>query len=113
MSQIKNAKIDSTMLGYEDHGLLTFSLALDYGDCFQCVGGYRLDGYDKKSDKIFYSSTGLRVLAEIIKVAGVSSWEKLKGSYIRVKIVDNHVKSIGHLLEDNWVDFEELFKQQP
>ena len=30
--EIKNAKIESTMLGTEDHGIMTCYLYLDYGD---------------------------------------------------------------------------------
>lgn len=38
--KIKNAKISSTMLGREGHGIMTFMIYID-GDSFTCgVGGY-------------------------------------------------------------------------
>lgn len=107
--ETKNAVIKSTMLGYEDHGLLTFSLHLDYGGSGQCAGGYRLDGYDKEKEETIYTATGLEILAQIIKIVGVSKWEDLKEKHIRVKASNDKVHSIGHLLEDKWLDFDEFF----
>lgn len=50
--EIKNAKITSTSLGYEDHGILTFGLCLDIsGGGGVVYGGFALDGYDKEKKK--------------------------------------------------------------
>ena len=38
--EIRNAVIQSTMLGYEDHGILTCFLHLDYSGAGQGFGGY-------------------------------------------------------------------------
>ena len=48
-----NARITSTMLGIEDHGILTCMLHLQQEGCGQAFGGYRLDapkGYSKFAD---------------------------------------------------------------
>lgn len=43
---IKNARIQSTMLGREDHGIMTFMIYVN-ADSFACVvGGYCLDEFD-------------------------------------------------------------------
>ena len=43
--EIKNAKISSTMLGREDHGIMTFMIYID-GCVFSCgIGGYCLDEF--------------------------------------------------------------------
>lgn len=111
MSETKNAKIESTMLGYEDHGLLTFMLYLDYGHSGQGAGGYRLDSYDKEKQEAVGTTTGLEAIAEIIKVVGVDKWEDLKGKHIRVNASHNKVHAIGHYLEDRWLNFEDFFNQ--
>lgn len=93
--EIKNAKIDSTMLGYEGHGILTVEITLDYGGSMQGFGGYQLsDPHD------FH-----RWITELIKVVGVELWENLKGKYIRVECEsgwNGKIIRIGNLLEDKW-----------
>lgn len=107
--EIKNAKIESTVLGYEDHGILTFNLALDYGGSGQRTGGYRLDGYDSINHKTIYTAKGLELIAKIIETAGVDKWEDLKGQHIRVKASFDRVYAIGNILGNEWLDFEEFF----
>lgn len=88
--EIKNAQIASTMLGYEDHGILTCFLNLSYGGCVcQSVGGYSLG-----------PKFGIQLIKEILNIVGVQQWEHLKGQHIRVK--SNHEKAIaiGHLLKE-------------
>ncbi len=98
----KNAKIDHTFLGIEDHGTFTFFLILDYGDggC-QGVGGYAL------CEKTF------KVIEKILKLVGVDEWEKLPGKHIRVKYDHDRVYAIQNYLGGEWFDFGEYFKQQP
>jgi hypothetical protein len=107
--ETKNAVIESTMLGYESHGLLTFMLHLDYGGSGQGAGGYRLDRYDKEKQKTLGTAIGLGAIAEVLKVVGVDKWEDLQGSHIRAKCSHSKVYAIGHLLEDKWLNFEEFF----
>lgn len=109
--EIKNALIDWTQLGYEDHGILTFCLYLDYGDGgHQGAGGYALDSYDKAKKKRVSHAVAMECVAEILRVVGVDSWEKLKGKHVRVKADWNRVYAIGNLLKDRWLNFEEFFK---
>jgi len=80
------------MLGYEDHGILTFFITLDYGDGgHQSFGGYSLG-----------KAYTTKVIEGILKVVGVDRWEKLKGQHIRVKAEHTKVHEIGHILEDKW-----------
>lgn len=44
-----NAKIKSTMLGFEDHGIMTCFLQLEQASSGQCFGGYRLDAPKDKT----------------------------------------------------------------
>jgi hypothetical protein len=87
---IQNAKIESTMLGYEGHGIITAFITLDYGGAGQVFGGYRLE------------STMYEWVKQVIDIVGVTRWEDLKGKYIRVESDNGKITRIGHLMEDKW-----------
>lgn len=94
------------MLGYEDHGILTCYLHLDYGGSGQGFGGYSLDEPIKDEEGKFLGrvptdATG-KWVKEILNVVGVEKWEDLKGKYIRVEADFNKIHRIGNLLEDKW-----------
>ena len=94
-----NAQIQSTMLGIEDHGIMTFMLYLNYNSCGQGFGGYVLKG-DKS----------IEAIRKILETVGVSKWEDLKGKYVRIRKPDTYtgtIQSIGHIVEDRWWSPEE------
>jgi hypothetical protein len=103
--ETKNAKITSTMLGLEGHGIMTFFLYLDYEGSVQGAGGYSLISSDIHKDK---NAFGIAIIKEILKVVGVDKWEDLKGEYVRVKASSNEVSAIGHILENKWLNFKEF-----
>jgi hypothetical protein len=89
--EIRNAKIAGTTLGFEDHGIFTCFLHLEYGsgNIGQSFGGYFLESHPK-------------MIQSILKTVGVNSWENLKGKYIRAEFDNIHVERIGHITEDKW-----------
>lgn len=99
--EIKNARIKSTMLGYEDYGIMTFMLYLDYGHSCQGVGGYCLGE----------EGSSMAVIMEILNIVGVDKWENLTGKHIRVKTTWTKVLEIGNFLEDKWLNFDKFFKE--
>ena len=112
--EIKNAKIKDTMLGIEDHGIMTFMLHLDYEGSGQGAGGYSLDTPIKKDGQHWQrvgTAGGMNLVMEIMKVVGVSKWEDLKGKYIRAQADQRKVHAIGHFLKDEWLDFGEYFEE--
>jgi len=112
MGEIRNAKITGTTLGYEDHGILTCFLHLDYGDSGQGFGGWTLDNPVKDSEGKFINrvgtEAGMMFIKEVIDVLEVKSWEKLKGEYIRVECDHMKVYRIGHIIKDNWFDPKDI-----
>lgn len=72
------ARIKSTFLGTEDHGIFTASLQLDYGDAAQAAGQYDL----RHSDAAFHFVAG------VCRVLGVDRWEKVVGRDVYA-LVDN------------------------
>lgn len=93
----KNAKIRSTMFGFEDHGIMTFFLNLE-GDEWGCgFGGLRCDG------------PGLaEAIKQLLKTVEVDTWERLGGQFVRVKFSGGRAESIGHLMKDQWVSVSDL-----
>jgi hypothetical protein len=112
MKSIYNARIKSTSLGTEDHGILTFYLHLEWNGGGCGFGGYALDEYDKAMDKRIATARGLQCIQEVMRVVGVSSWESLAGKYIRVEQDDSEytIHKIGNLMEDNWIDLKTFWK---
>ena len=111
-TETKNAIITSTMLGIEDHGVMSFYLYLDYGGTHQGAGGYVLDTPLKQGSTFIRrigTAEGMALIMEILEVVGVGKWEDLKGKHIRVKANSNGVKAIGHIIKDKWLDFEQFF----
>lgn len=116
MNSIKNAKIESTMLGVEAHGILTCYLTLNYADSsYQTFGGYALDEVIELNGEFSHregSKLGMKFLEHTLKVVGVDTWEELKGNHIRVSINNGIIHAIGNLLEDKWLIPKELLKNQ-
>ena len=100
--EIKNAKIEGTMLGYEDHGIMTCFIYLDYGGSGQGFGGYGLDDCNKVGEKRKATAYGLAFIKGILDTLEVNSWEGLKGTHCRVDANYGKVYGIGHLLKDKW-----------
>ena len=112
--ETKNAKITSTMLGTEDHGILSFYLYLDYGGSGQGAGGYSLDTPIKTGNTFLRrvgTAEGLSLIMEILEIVGVGKWEDLPGKYIRVQADQAKVHAIGNVIKDKWLNFETFFKE--
>lgn len=78
-------KITKTMLGFEDHGILTCNLTIDFGGSGQGAGGYALDNApeEKFGERVPSAACGEWV-AGILRAVGVSQWEDLRGETIYV-----------------------------
>lgn len=113
--EIKNAKIKGTMLGVEDHGVMSGWLFLDYDCGGQGFGGYVLDAApDRNGDEPYkrqpHAGCGM-FISELLEAVGVSKWEDLPGKFIRVDTDFGKVHRIGHIIEDKWFDPVESFKK--
>lgn len=114
--EIRNAVISSTTLGWEDHGILTCWVQLDYSGAGQGFGGYALDepkfeGGNQSGKFLgrFGTDFGMQFVAGILKAVGSESWEKLKGMHCRAYIgSDGRIDRIGHIIKDEWFDPLEL-----
>lgn len=79
------AKITGTMLGVEDHGILTSFLFVEYrGGGEQGVGGYALDTYDKELEERVGTAYGCEFIRRTLNTVGVHKWENIIGKHIIV-----------------------------
>lgn len=110
---IRNARITSTMLGREDHGIMTFMLYIDAG-VFSCgVGGFCLDEFSTASQIRVFQAKSMRVISEILNVVGVDKWEDLPGKYIRFEDngLGSTVTKIGNIVNNKWLDMKNFFAE--
>lgn len=110
---IRNARITSTILGREDHGIVTLMIYIDAGN-FSCgVGGFCLDEFNTDSQTRVFRAKSMKAVSEILNVVGVDKWEDLPGKYIRFE--DNGwgstVTKIGNIIDDKWFDRKNFFSE--
>lgn len=72
------ARIESTTLGYEDHGILTAMLHVTYGGSGQGIGGLMLD-----------QTTVGTFIVGVLRACGVGSWEEVRGRTVLVLLEDD------------------------
>lgn len=110
---IENGKITGTMLGREDHGILTFYLFVEFESGVCGYGGYALDGYVARAGKRIGAAAGMQAIVEILDCVGVAKWEDLTGTFIRCEHQGwgGKIIRIGNLIKDKWFSLEAFFKE--
>ena len=100
------ATIDSTFLGWEDHGILTAYLQCNWPGMGIGVGGF---GLDKSTGAPDYARVGtaygLDHIMRLMQTVGVHKWEDLKGKTVIILFEQDDpwgsgAKGIAHHLED-------------
>lgn len=114
MKMIKNARIMSTMLGREDHGIMTFIIYISAEGMTCGVGGYCLDEFDSAKQTRVFRAKSMEAISKVLEVVGVDKWEDLPGKYIRFE--DNGLGSavykIGNIIKDRWFNMREFFQHK-
>jgi hypothetical protein len=106
MKEIVYARIKSTMLGTEDHGIFTCYLYCEGGGWGCGFGGYALDKWSEVDKRRIGSAYGLEFIKQILDTLEIESWEKLPGTVVRVETegVGGGIGRIGHFLKEKWFD---------
>lgn len=99
---IRNAQVESTRLGPQDHGIFTATLQLDYGDRGQSFGAYSLDRYNPDTKEREGTAFGMEFIRRVMKVLEVENWEDVKGKLLRADCEYGKVHGIGHITKDKW-----------
>lgn len=89
----KIAKITSTSLGYEDHGIFTAQVMVTYGGSGQGIGGYCLDEPYSDAEGKFKgrrgTAYGMEWIIRFMRACGVDTWERVNGRTILVYTKDD------------------------
>ena len=104
----KVARIESTMIGTQDHGILTAFLHCEGDGWGVGVGGFALDQYDKAAEKRITTAYGLDHIVQIMTTVGVDTWEKIPGREVLVLFDSEHSwgsKAVGlaHISDESKV----------
>lgn len=83
-------KIESTQLGYEDHGIPTFFLTFDFGGAGQGFGGYAWAEYNKQEDRQEGTAAGADLILRILDACGVENWEDIVGKTMYALYENEH-----------------------
>lgn len=84
--------IRSTRLGYQDHGILTADLTVEWPGGGVSVGGFVLDEPKDREARDYTrrgTAFGLDHIIRLIETVGVEKWEDLKGQQVVVLFEGN------------------------
>jgi hypothetical protein len=104
-NKIVNARIESTRLGFDRGVFLTFWLHLRFDGSGQGAGGFILA---KAADEDKTSGVSCNIIADLLEVVGVESWEDMPGKHIRAVSTHTKVLKIGNILKDKWFVFDDI-----
>lgn len=90
-----------------DHGVLTASVTLNYGDSAQAFGGHAL--YVPR--RVLQANYAGHFIWRVLEIAGVTLWSDLVGKTVRARCEHAKVHAIGHIVKDDWFDPSADFKQ--
>jgi hypothetical protein len=79
------AKIRSVKLGWEDHGIFTCMVDLDYGGSGQGAGGYCLDEPRHADGEFigrFGTAFGMQWIIRLMRAVGVEDFSQIKGKTV-------------------------------
>lgn len=117
---IENAVIESTFLGFEGHGILTFVLGLQGKGWGVGFGNIALDQWSDEEQRRVAHHKSMECIAKILEVVGVDRWEDLNGKYVRIAShegsegqsrigLGSTITHIGNIVENRWLDLDEMF----
>jgi hypothetical protein len=98
------AKIRKATLGWEDHGIFTCMLDLDYGAIGQGAGGYALDEpvhVDGEFVGRVGTAYGMNWIIRLMRAVGVNDWSELQGRTVLAVIENRRVVGIKPLPTEN------------
>lgn len=91
----RNAVIKSTSLGFEDHGIMSASITVEFNDGMISFGGYALGGAATDS-----------FVQGVLKAVGVETWEALVGKHVRCQFDGGgfgaRMIAIGDIIKPNF-----------
>ena len=110
--ETENAIIEGTMLGIEDHGILTAFVNVKGKGWGQGFGGF---SHDHGATKPIGHASLATFVRGVLDALGVETWERLKGVTCRVRWNEGKwngsISAIGHIVEDKWFEPKVAFAE--
>ncbi len=114
MSVIINARIRSTTLGVEGHGILSCMIDCEGEGWGQGFGGYAFDeptwGPGGREEHDFKGrrgvAFGMEFIRRLLDTLKVEKWEALPGQHVRLRKESDFgaIEAIGHITSERWFD---------
>ena len=100
---VKNARIVSTNLGMEDHGIFCVNVSFE-GDSWGQGTGHKIFGSPYGEKGPWWNCDLGPQLFSILQAVGVDEWEKMVGCKVRIARKDQHsdILAIGNWMRDRW-----------
>jgi hypothetical protein len=85
------AKIESATLGFEDHGILTAMIHLDYGCLEQTIGGFAMSTVDEPEKRAIATPRAMDFVIRVLRACGAQHWGQLPGRTIYALFEGDHM----------------------
>lgn len=115
-----NAKIKSTMLGFEDHGIFTAYITLEGDGWGQGFGGFTFCEPIKDGGRFLYrrgTAYAASYIMALLKALDLERWEQLPGTLVRYRRSGGgsmgKIESIGHIYKEQWFTPADIMGGQP
>jgi hypothetical protein len=95
--QKRIAKVTSAHLGWEDHGIFTCWVDLDYGGSAQGAGFYSLDRWHEGRKQRIGTAKGLEFIMRLMQVFAARDWSDIVGKTCYAIIADSKVVGLEPL----------------
>lgn len=105
----RNARIKDTFLGIEDHGIFTAVVYLEGDGWGQGFGTYCFGSKETSTPEQNHNLS--LFITEVLRIAGVESWEELPGKMVRMEGTNSQIHRIGHIFREDWFCPKEEFNK--
>lgn len=115
MENIQNAKITQARMGFNEKGEFVLTLLLEGNGWGGVYGEWPLDAYDEELQRRAGTEKGLTAVMELLKTLGAYELIGLSGIFVRCRgdfQPGGRITGVGHILRDQWFDFEEYFGEE-
>lgn len=107
-AELKNARVKRARLGYEDHGLLTYALDLDFDGTMQSYGNLLFS--NRKEGVKVANAFGGQMIMSTLDLLEVRTWDQVSGSVCRALCDWSMIYAIGHFQKDLWLEADHVYK---
>ena len=110
MGKILNAVVERAKLYFEEHGCLCLDLTVKHAGGYQAFGGVNLGSRFQKAYKPDGGDCAFWYIKRVFDICGVDNLNEIPGKTIRVRLEDERIEAIGHIIKEDWFSPKNDFK---